>query len=170
MAEDTFNRDRHYNRKRERNKQIQMLNQEPLNQAALKWVCKISDPDGWAHPLNQESQYLIQLMQWGLEKAGLRLDGASPRYPNPEHNEMFRSFLMGFDGMQSQQEFLRYLQGPPDEPMIDAESLLSAEDPKHAAWMLIDALDNQLSADENLHEIYPPINPVAHLLPSWNKI
>lgn len=156
-------------RQAKRHRQVQELNQEPLNQAALKWVRKISDPDGWAHPLNQESQYLIQLMQWGLEKASLRLDGESPRYPNPEHTEMFRSFLMGFDGMQNQQAFLHYLQGPPDEPIIDAESLLNAEDPKEAAWMLIEVLDNLLGADEDLYEIYPPINPVAHRLPSWNK-
>ena len=149
---------------------MQELNQEPLNQAALKWVRKISDPDGWAHPLNQESQYVIQLMQWGLEKAGLRLDGESPRYPNTEHTEMFRSFLMEFDLMQNQREFLRYLQGPPEEPRIDEYDLQSASDPEEAALKLIEALDMALSSDENLYKIYPPLNPVAHLLPSWNKI
>ncbi len=168
MPEDQ--QDRILDQQAKRYRQVQELNQEPLNQAALKWVRKISDPDGWAHPLNRESQYVIQLMQWGLEKAGLRLDGENPRYPNPEHTEMFRTYLMEFDLMQNQHKFLRFLQGPPEEPMIDAESLLSEEDPTHAAWRLIAALDTQLSNDENFYESYPPINPVAHLLPSWNKI
>ena len=154
--------DRIRDRQARRYRQVQELNQEPLNQAARQWLGKINKLDK-KQTINENYQYVFQLMWWGLDEANLQ-------FPNKRQTEIFEEILLEMLGADNQLGEIQYLQGPPEEPRVDEYDLQSASDPEEAALKLIEALDMALSSDENLYEIYPPINPVAHLLPSWNKI
>ena len=126
--------------------QVNKANQDPLNQAALRWLQK-------AHAeISDGSQYCLQLMQWGLEQ-GLR-------FPNRRQTEMFKATLIEFEADQNQLTFLSYLKGPPEEPRVTDVDLLTASDKHQAAWVLIDSLDSKLSSEPGNNGIYPPQDPL----------
>ncbi len=140
--------------KTKRYRQVQELNQEPLNQAALKWLGKINKFDK-KQTINESYQHIFQLMWWGLEEANLQ-------FPNKRQTEIFEEILLEILGANNQLGEFRYLQGPPEEPRVDEYDLQSATDAKEAALKLIEALNMALSSDENLCEIYPPTNLLGH--------
>ena len=143
-------------RRHRRYREVQRLNQHPLNQVAQQWLRKTTweDRNG-----RSDTQYVFTLMFWGLEEADLAFN-------NAHQTEMFRNTLLSImnpNDASSEEANLRYLIGNPDEPRIDEYDLQSATDAEEAALKLIEALDMALSSDENLCEIYPPTNRLGHL-------
>ena len=131
----------------QRQQQIDRANRDPLNQAAFRWLRKTDAT------ISDGSQYCLQLMQWGIEVAHLG-------FPNKRQTEMFEATMVELDAQANQLDLLRYLQGPPDEPNLTEDDLLTTGDKEHAAWLLIDALDRQLQSEPDNNGIYPPQDPL----------
>ena len=130
-----------------RYRQVQELNQEPLNQAALRWL-RMTD-----ETISEATQHCLQLMLWGLDSARLG-------FSNKQQTNMFEATVIDMAAQANQLDLLRYLQGPPDEPTVTEVDLLTAGDKEHAAWLLIDALDRQLQSEPDNNGIYPPQYPL----------
>ncbi len=130
-----------------RSQQIEKVNKHPLNQVALHLLRKTKEP------VNADMQYCLQLMLWGLKEGDLVL-------PDPWQTEMFKNTLIRMIGEENQEAILHYLIGDPEEPNVDDVSLERAEDLRHAAWHLIDALDSLMCSDPDNNGIYPPQDPL----------
>ena len=102
-------------------------NQHQVNQAALKWLTKTAP---WIDP---QRQYLLQLMEWGLDH--LRPDLDKKLLPLLEHD------LQGLKEHANQEDVLQYLLrplqpkaddlnrlGPPEDAAPDAPDLLQPQD------------------------------------------
>lgn len=143
---------------------VKELNERPLNKAALKWL-----PAEWK-PDPNEAQYVLALLQWALEQASL------------EYRLNLRSFLENGLHMllnqKDQEKALNYLLNsteslPPDEVSLN-ESLLSerlsnAQNREQAAKLLVDQLDQSMSADRSLWDRHPANVSAKQPLPSVSE-
>lgn len=136
--------------------QVQALNKEPLNQAALRWLRKTDES------VNDAYQYCLQLMLWGLEN-GLG-------FPNRRQTDMFEASVQELLGAENQRGVFNYLRGNPEEPNVDETDLETAEDAEMAAWKLIDALDSKWSSESENNGIYPPQHPLRIPGDNWDNV
>lgn len=134
-------------------KPVQERNQEPLNQAALQWLHKAKIP------VNEAYQYVVQLMRWGMNEAGLA-------FQNKRQTEKFETNFERLNDRDRQPFSLWYIQGSnPEKPNFDERDLETAEDAKHAAKMLLESLEQhwrdrlaaQKRVDDRRQRIYSEI-------------
>ena len=112
-------------------KTTQEANRDPLNQAAKWWLLKTNTP------ISEGSQYVVQLMTWGMDEADLEFD-------NQQQTEKFRTDLAELAGRDNQWFLLQYLKGPPEAPRLDETDLQNTSSPEQTAWRLIDVLGKVL--------------------------
>lgn len=115
-------------------KQIKLANQEPLNQAAAKFL-----PPDWQGD-DMTEIHVLSLMRWGLEN-GVEINPISPDLPNQNQVEsMINRLAQG-----NPKEAMRFLTEPEGEAVLDAEELLEQDGPLDAAMLLLETLHNSMS-------------------------
>lgn len=116
---------------RKRAWRAKLYNSQPLNQAALKQLRRLKEPDSAGIP------HVLSLMRWWLEQHGATLgperDGVAER--------LYR--LMETEPEQ----VMRLLQDPEEtgDQALDPEALKKAA-PEDAGWLLVDALLSAMQA------------------------
>ena len=126
------------------------VNRQPLNQEALRWL-KVAN----ANPDSTFGPYLFQLMLWALDQGKVEL--------LPEYRSQVRSAVeqltWGFKDPQKAMEYLVRDGGDPEDGFpLEVEDLSRHRSPVHVAEMLFNRLDMNMTADDNLEGVYPPLS------------
>ncbi len=125
------------------------MNRQPLNQEALRWL-KVAN----AESDSTLGPYLFQLMVWALDSGKVELQ--------PEYRSQVRSAVeqlcWGFKDPQKAMDYLVRDGDDPDGSPLEVEDLSRHRTPEDVAVMLFDRLDQNMSADENLEGVYPPLS------------
>lgn len=121
--------------------QIKLANQEPLNQAAAKFL-----PPDWKGS-DMVELHVLSLMRWGLENGLLGWLEETARIrkgPTPEQVESMINRLAQADPKVA----MRFLVDPEEtgDEALNAEELLAQETPEDAAMLLLESLYDSMAA------------------------
>ena len=129
--------------------QLAHLNQQPLNREAQRWLLHAD-----AHP-DESSQYLLQLMWWGLTEGNLYWGTEQSR----RLKERLTNLVLNLFEQENQERVLRLMRvgaSPDDQDEnLSLATLQNAQNPKDAAWRALDALNSATSALPSLDPTYP---------------
>jgi hypothetical protein len=125
------------------------INANPLNQEAKRWLKLAKEP------LEEDHQYLLQLMMWGLESGKVYVE-------DPQVYSFLVQRLGDLLRYKDQARVLEYLQenlAEPDDPLLDLEVLSKSLTPKRAAIYLLNQLDERLQQEDPLQRKYHAQHP-----------
>lgn len=118
----------------EKLKEIRMVNQLPLSQAAKKFL-----PEAWN---DDQCLHVLSLIRCGIEDSGLEIKPISPNHPTQEDVERQLVRLWRMEPSRA----IKFLTEVDGEIVLTAESLLDQQTPEDAAWLLLETVYNNMVA------------------------
>ena len=128
-----------------RREQIKAVNQDPLNQAALRHLKTVGEADDHDSGI---MLHIFALMLWGLEEGGLKITPHAPEYVDHDKVLMYLVDLIDLDSdPEAALAWFKNSDHPEDEDnevCIRPWQLDAAESPEAAAGLLIETLYNKI--------------------------